>query len=131
MRADSFVSSGCPDVVREAAIDVVGADWNIETIVDPGAQPGTAEAPVIVKSAVQPPAPTEPAPAPSAARHAAREAIQDTREAGADVARSEDLSAADADADRDDLVVDEASLGSEDLLARELGAQMIEEIPHQ
>ena len=36
---DSFVSSGCAEVVHQAAIDVVGADWKIETIVDPGAQP--------------------------------------------------------------------------------------------
>jgi DNA polymerase-3 subunit gamma/tau len=142
---DSFVSSGCPDVVREAAIDVVGADWKIDTIVDPGAQP---DATVVVKSATEPAAPAEaeaksdPAPevapedspqappATSAARNAARDAIKDTRPAGTEVARSDDLRAADADADRDDLVVDEATLGSEDLLARELGAQMIEEIPH-
>jgi DNA polymerase-3 subunit gamma/tau len=141
---DSFVSSGCPDVVREAAIDVVGADWKIETIVDPGAQPGAvADAPATVASAVapeQPPAAPEPAPAPeqpesaaarNAARDAAREAIKDTRPAGAEVAGTDDLRSADADADRDDLVIDEATLGSEDLLARELGAQMIEEIPHQ
>jgi DNA polymerase-3 subunit gamma/tau len=141
---DSFVSSGCPDVVREAAIDVVGADWKIETIVDPGAQPGAvADAPATVASAVapeQPPAAPEPAPAPeqpesaaarNAARDAAREAIKDTRPAGAEVAGPDDLRSADADADRDDLVIDEATLGSEDLLARELGAQMIEEIPHQ
>ena len=51
---DSFVSSGCPDIVREAAIDVVGSDWKIDTIVDPGAQPGTADAPVIIKSATEP-----------------------------------------------------------------------------
>jgi DNA polymerase-3 subunit gamma/tau len=149
---DSFVSSGCPDVVREAAIDVVGTDWKIETIVDPGAQPGAvADAPVVVRSAVdsEPTPAPEPAPEPeatagapepeqpaanpaasAAARNAARDAIQDTRPAGADVAKSDDLRAADAHADRDDLVVDEATLGSEDLLARELGAQMIEEIPH-
>ena len=36
---DSFESSGCSEVVHQAAIDVVGADWKIETIVDPGAQP--------------------------------------------------------------------------------------------
>ena len=135
---DSFVSSGCPDIVREAAIDVVGSDWKIDTIVDPGAQPGTADAPVIIKSATEAPAEADPAPEaaapapePTAARNAAREAIQDTRPAGAEVAKSEALKAADADADRDDLVIDEESLGSEDLLARELGAQMIEEIPHK
>ena len=144
---DSFISTGCPDVVREAAIDVVGADWTIETIVDPGAQPGAvADAPVTVRSAVEPEAPAVRAPAEpepeappaseaeppatSAARNAAREAIKDTRPAGAEATGSDDLRSADADADRDDLVIDEASLGSEDLLARELGAQMIEEIPN-
>ena len=44
--------------------------------------------------------------------------------------RENPLAAADADADPDDLSMDEESLGSEDLLARELGATMIEEIPH-
>jgi DNA polymerase-3 subunit gamma/tau len=79
------------------------------------------------------PAPEQPesAAARNAARDAAREAIKDTRPAGAEVAGPDDLRSADADADRDDLVMDEATLGSEDLLARELGAQMIEEIPHQ
>src|SRR6187551_2471650 len=55
---DSFVSSGCAEVVHQAAIDVVGADWKIETIVDPGAQP--AGTPVVTKPATEP---TEPAPA--------------------------------------------------------------------
>jgi DNA polymerase-3 subunit gamma/tau len=144
---DSFVSSGCPDVVREAAIDVVGADWKIDTIVDPGAQP---DATVVIKSATEPAAPAAQAeaeagpapeaapeaspqqpPATSAARNAARDAIKDTRPAGTEVAKSDELRTADAHADRDDLVVDEATLGSEDLLARELGAQMIEEIPNK
>ena len=50
---DSFESSGCSEVVHQAAIDVVGADWKIETIVDPGAQPeGT---PTITKAATDPP----------------------------------------------------------------------------
>ena len=49
---DSFISSGCAEVVHQAAIDVVGADWKIETIVDPGAQPeGT---PTITKAAADP-----------------------------------------------------------------------------
>ena len=37
---------------------------------------------------------------------------------------------ADADARRDDLDADPDNLGGEDLLARELGASMIEEIKH-
>jgi DNA polymerase-3 subunit gamma/tau len=155
---DSFVSSGCTEVVHQAAIDVVGADWKIETIVDPGAQPeGT---PTVTKAATDPTppaaapaapassapaaaaapapaAPAEPAAPPAWAadepdsgsgRAAAREAIQQTRAKGAEAPRSDDLALADAEASRDDLDADPEGLGGEDLLARELGASMIEEI---
>ena len=156
---DSFESSGCSEVVHQAAIDVVGADWKIETIVDPGAQPEGA--PTITKAATEapsaapeadaestpesapepetpgaPPAwaageePSDPAPDPTAAKAAAREAIQQTRAQGAEVPRPNELAAADADASRDDLDADPDNLGGEDLLARELGASMIEEIKH-
>jgi DNA polymerase III subunit gamma/tau len=160
---DSFVSSGCAEVVHQAAIDVVGADWKIETIVAPGAQPeGTptvtkpanqptpeaatetaAETPAAPAEAEaespaappdraseeQPPAPEQPQ-ATAAAASAAREAIQQTRPVGGGAPRSDDLAAADAVASRDDLDADPEGLGGEDLLARELGASMIEEIKH-
>jgi DNA polymerase III subunit gamma/tau len=164
---DSFVSSGCAEVVHQAAIDVVGADWRIETVVDPGAQPeGT---PTTIRAATDPvppaapaapaaaaapqaaapeppdappawasdepaapaapPAPAQPE-APSAARNAARDAIQRTRPQGAETPRSDDLAAADAEASRDDVDADPDGIGTADLLARELGASMIEEIKH-
>src|SRR3954453_10910518 len=95
---DSFVSSGCGEVVHQAAIDVVGADWKIETIVDPGAQPeGT---PVVTKPATDPapqPEPPTAAAQPEAepeatpARAAARDAIQQTRPAGQEAPRSGEL----------------------------------------
>jgi DNA polymerase III subunit gamma/tau len=153
---DSFESSGCSEVVHQAAIDVVGADWKIETIVDPGAQPeGT---PTITKAATDPPPTTAPeadpeatpepetpasppswaadeepsdaAPEASTAKAAAREAIQQTRAKGAEAPRNDDLAVADAEVRRDDLDADPDNLGGEDLLARELGASMIEEIKH-
>jgi DNA polymerase-3 subunit gamma/tau len=148
---DSFVSSGCTDVVHQAAIDVVGADWQIDTIVDPGAQPhGT---PTVTKAATEPnpsaaaapaapetpDAPPEwasddPTPAESSdtrvAAAAAREAISQTRPTGTGAPRSDELTAADAEVRRDDLDADPEGLGTEDLLARELGASMIEEIKH-
>jgi len=64
----------------------------------------------------------------AAAAAAAREAIQQTRPVGASTPRSDDLAAADAVASRDDIDADPEGLGGEDLLARELGASMIEEI---
>ncbi|HET6939004.1 MAG TPA: DNA polymerase III subunit gamma and tau [Nocardioides sp.] len=150
---DSFVSSGCSEVVHQAAIDVVGADWKIETIVDPGAQPeGT---PVVTKAAAEPAPPPGPeapevpeapeapeaeeapevpdapeAPKAPPARAAARDAIQQTRPTGREAPRSGELAAADAEARHDDLDVDPDDAQGEDLLARELGASMIEEIKH-
>jgi DNA polymerase III subunit gamma/tau len=139
---DSFVSGGCDEVLRQAAIDVVGASWKIETIVDPGAQAeGT---PTVTRAAVPEPPPEpapehaaeatpEPAPKPaSEASAAAREAIQQTRQA--DQAKAEagpDWAAADADAHPDDLDAEHQGLSTAELLQRELGAQMIEEIRHQ
>ena len=51
---DSFVNGGCDDVLRQAAIDVVGAEWRIETIVDPSASP---DAPVGDPARRAPPTP--------------------------------------------------------------------------
>jgi DNA polymerase-3 subunit gamma/tau len=124
---ESFESGGSAEIVRQAAIDVVGADWRIETIVDPGAD----------ASASPPPAapPAEPRPAPAAepasdASEAAREAVRATRPG--DEAAATDAGPADADSDahRDDPDADSGEAGGAELLQRELGAEMIEEIPH-
>ncbi len=186
---DSFMGAGCDEVLRQVAIDVVGADWRIETIVDPGARAdapritrsSTGDAPAAAQSRVEPapedpddgpppsrssgssgssgsaesPAgppwdvPTTPAtatpatatPTPTAAPAApatagpesiaaARGAVQQTRVAGQDTGRDDPRSAADADAHPDDLDADVDSLAGAELLQRELGAQMIEEIPN-
>ncbi|MGA8209280.1 MAG: DNA polymerase III subunit gamma and tau, partial [Nocardioidaceae bacterium] len=37
---NSFTSGGSEEILRQAAIDVVGHDWRVESIVDPSAQPG-------------------------------------------------------------------------------------------
>ena len=58
----------------------------------------------------------------------ARGAIQDTRPAGGP--RQGPPAISDADADRDDPDADDHSLGGAQLLQRELGASIIEEIPH-
>jgi DNA polymerase-3 subunit gamma/tau len=156
---DSFDAGGSAEIVRQAAIDVVGTDWRIETIVDPGASadepppPGPAEpaswaasAPAAAsEQSAAPPSPpdwasTEPqAAAPETAAPAtpevdasaaAREAIRQTRQAGEAEAPSTAMADADADAHPDDPDADIEALAGAELLARELGAQMIEEIPH-
>ena len=78
-----------------------------------------------------PPAQVQVAPAGRASIDAARGAILQTRAAGAPVVEEgPDLSAADADAHPDDEVVEHDSVADAELLARELGARVIEEINH-
>ncbi len=163
---DSFVGGGCDEILRQAAIDVVGADWKIDAIVDPSAQPTPTA--TVTKAAVPPPdpspadtgtpvpqAPTEapdwarddqPPVAPEAAADpepavpartqdpeaiaAAREAILATRTPGEDSSGADTRKAADAAAHPDDPDADTNGLAGAELLARTLGAEVIEEIPH-
>jgi DNA polymerase-3 subunit gamma/tau len=166
---ESFDNGGSAEIVRQAAIDVVGADWRIETIVDPGAKadpsaprvtspavPAQPPAPALVDTSPsappawasddtadesarpEPPAPpTPPAPPEPTAKAgpesvaAARGAIKQTRKAGAEKGASSDLADADADAHPDDLDAETQGLDGAELLRRELGAQVIDEIRHQ
>ncbi|CAA9417093.1 DNA polymerase III subunit gamma and tau [uncultured Nocardioides sp.] len=80
---DSFVGGGCDEILRQAAIDVVGADWKVEAIVDPGAQP--TPAPTVVRPATG--RPPDPTPAPEAPeRQAPTEAPDWARDEQAPVA---------------------------------------------
>ena len=140
---NSFSSGGSEEILRQAAIDVIGHDWRIEAIVDPSAQPG-AEPPIQVNRAAVPERAADPAPEPAAAAPepeapprrpvdpesmaAARGAIQDTRPAGDP--RQGPPAVSDEDVDRDDPDADDHTLGGAQLLERELGASIIEEIPH-
>jgi DNA polymerase-3 subunit gamma/tau len=134
---DSFVNGGCDEILRQAAIDIAGVDWKVETIVDPGASGGAqGAAPAAPPPPPEPPADedapaTAPAPAPDASA-AAREAIRTTRTAGpSEPATGDDPAASDADAHPDDPDADTSGLAGAELLQRELGAEVIEEIRHQ
>ncbi len=144
---ESFVNGRSDEIVRQVVIDLVGQDWRVDAIVDPSAQPGADKGFTVTRGAVAdppPPVPDAPPDAPPAAApeppparvatppspevtRSAREAIQPTREGGAP-ARSGD-GPSDADARRDDPDADEVLHGAE-LLTERLGAQVIEEIPH-
>ncbi|RHW26714.1 DNA polymerase III subunit gamma and tau [Nocardioides immobilis] len=115
---------GSADVLQEAIREVVGAEWRVETILDPGAEPGAGTPPAspqpTAPAAPQESAPPRPEPEPPAPRRPRMADIQAEAEAAHDP---------DEAVDRDDADVD-AEAGA-DLLVRELGAQVIEEIPHQ
>lgn len=60
---DSFVNGGCDEILRQAAIDVVGMDWRVESIVDPSG--AAAEAPVVRQAATDPHPPSAPSAPPA------------------------------------------------------------------
>jgi DNA polymerase III subunit gamma/tau len=145
---DSFMRSGSDEILRQAAIDVIGQDWRVEAIVDPSAQPGAdpANEPRTVRPAVAPQPDQEPSspPSPEApptsqqppraavdpdAIATARGAIQATRAPGA--AQRNEPTVSDEDVSPDDQDADDGGLAGAELLERELGARVIEEIPHE
>ena len=149
---DSFVNGGCDEILRQAAIDVVGMDWRVESIVDPSG--AAAQAPVVHQSATAPPqasaqAPSAPpeapdappswvtqdaapaapaaAPAPVVSAAPAREALEAAR-SGVASEPTEPVRSPDDDADPDDPDAESAALDTESLLSQTLGARLIEEI---
>jgi DNA polymerase-3 subunit gamma/tau len=147
---ESFVHGGSPEIVRQAAIDVVGTDWRIDAIVDPGAKadapisrPSSSAVPadrdVESDSATPDEAPTaqpdttdaaDGPPANAGSVSAAREAIAQTRPVGAPKKADDDRALADAEAHPDDPDVESTELAGAELLERELGATIISEIKH-
>ncbi|GAA5113719.1 hypothetical protein GCM10023339_18450 [Alloalcanivorax gelatiniphagus] len=152
---DSFVNGGCDEILRQAAIDVVGMDWRVESIVDPSG--AAAESPVVRQAATDsyaPPAASpgapapetpdgppawvtgggvvstaEPAPpaAPPVSAAPAREALEAAR-AGGSAEPAAPVRSADDDVDPDDPDADSAAIDTESLLSQTLGARLIEEI---
>jgi DNA polymerase-3 subunit gamma/tau len=145
---DSFARNGCDEVLRQVLIDVLGVDWRVECIVDPSATPAPAPASTTTPSPAA--APTVPAsatgngpelavPATGSAAQT-RSAVESRRRPGsptvpeksppAQPARATASAAATEGAHLDDDDVPDGD-DTHELLTRELGAQVIEEIPHQ
>jgi DNA polymerase III subunit gamma/tau len=113
---DSFARGGNEDVLREAIVVVMGADFVVETMVDPSTT--SSEAASRTSQAVPSPArPASSAPDASATRTTN----------GAPNAIAEDPDAA---ASRDDSDLDENAESQTQLLARHLGAEIIAEEDH-
>ncbi|MEV5507688.1 DNA polymerase III subunit gamma and tau [Streptomyces orinoci] len=126
---DSFANSGSEEVLRQALGDALGVQWKIELVVDPsggGAAPSapySAPAPAVAP----PPHPQAQAPAPAPAqpeRPAPAPAPQAAPEPPP-VAPEDDMPA------EDDPDLDDTALTGHDLIVRELGATVIDEIPHE
>ncbi|MGA5702036.1 DNA polymerase III subunit gamma and tau [Peterkaempfera bronchialis] len=155
---DSFVNGKSDEILRQAIADTLGADWRIEAIVDPsgGSAPppspggggsggngggggwgggGGFDAP---RPAAPAPAPAQsPAPAPSPAQQTAQRTSAPTSPAQAPapaqaappppppVAPEDDIP------EEDDPDLNEEAFSGQDLIVRELGATVLEEIRHE
>ncbi|MBA3310066.1 MAG: DNA polymerase III subunit gamma and tau [Nocardioidaceae bacterium] len=115
---DNFTSSGADEILRQALIDELGVDWRVEGIID-----GSTDV-------TGPRAPPRSAPtsASTAEIRAAKEAIRPTRRATA--GDHGQTKASVDDVHEDDEVVEDSALTSQELLARELGAEIIDDIRH-
>ncbi|MFE9097984.1 DNA polymerase III subunit gamma and tau [Streptomyces sp. NPDC007264] len=149
---DNFASSGSEDVLRQALAEQFNVQWKIEAVVDPsggsapppagpgpgggfnggGGRHGAGVAPAAVRPepsqsapAARPAAPAVPAaPAPgpaSAAPAAASPPVPQRRV----VAPEDDMP------EDDDPDLDESALSGHELIVRELGATVVEEISHE
>ena len=114
-------------MLREALVVVLGADFKIDTMVEPGnasaAATRTPVPPVPAPTAPEPVA--APEPVDTRARDEARQGIRATRENRGPLSTGPDER--DEAVSRDDDVLDEATESHRDLLTRHLGAEIIAE----
>ena len=154
---DSFVGGGSDKILQEAAVAMIGASWKVDAIVDPSADPGAHTDPVVRRPAVESaPAPSQAAvdQAPSWAQENAQENAPERAPGGRpDRPQADPVKIAearqnisgiraagqpaaptgpdpDADAHPDDPDADDSGLAGAELLERELGATVIDEIPN-
>jgi DNA polymerase-3 subunit gamma/tau len=146
---DSFTRGDHADLVSKAGVKIVGHAWRVEAIVAQGGPTAPASA-APVAAIPEPPADDEPDDAAAEDRRAlsaeqaagsvaagerptanpAREALrQAATEPGVQAQRADPF-AADAEAHRDDPDVESMGLSGAELIQRELGATIIEEIRH-
>ncbi|MFF7990496.1 DNA polymerase III subunit gamma and tau [Kitasatospora xanthocidica] len=151
---DSFVGSNSDDVLRGALTDALGVDWRIECIVDPsggsgaapsGAAPGGAQGGGGWGAPARPAAPapaTAPAPVPAPAPAMAPASVQAPPARPAPVQAPPPVAAPPAPPVRsvapeddipeeDDPDLNEEAFSGQELIIRELGATVLEEIHHR
>src|SRR5690606_23704977 len=132
---DSFTRSGADEVLRQALIDELGADWKVEATRDTGPSSATrpaSERPPRPRAAARPPQPASgaasaPDDVPPPDRAVSDPPPASNTESGTPAAGADHDEAEVSD---DDTVVDDGSLSDQELLARELGAEVIEDIRH-
>jgi DNA polymerase-3 subunit gamma/tau len=145
---DSFVGSNSDDVLRAAMADALGVDWRIECIVDPSGGPGGAPGGGAPGGGAQggggwgaparPAAPPAPAPAPAPAMAPPVQAppvrsapVQAPPVAPPPPRPVQSVAPEDDIPEEDDPDLKEDTFSGQDLIIRELGATVLEEIHHR
>lgn len=145
---DNFASSGSEDVLRQALTEQFGVQWRIEAVVDPtgggtappstgygGGPPGGYGAPAASgygSAAPARPAPAQQAPAATPAQSAPPPTPRAAAPASAPTApEPPPVSPEDDIPEEDDPDLDESALSGHELIVRELGATVVEEIQNE
>ncbi len=134
---DAFMRSGADEILRQALIDELGVDWRVEAIIDVG---GDVDASRPLRPVQAPASPTI-SPGPSATpaggsspatsqRSGAAPQRHADSTAEADPKTARGYSAVDDEIAADDEVSADSTLTSHELLVRELGAKVIDDIRH-
>ena len=122
---DSFHSSKSDEVLQQAVHQVIGVKWRIESIIDAGvAQKEQARE---QSAAAAPTGPAAPAARQEAARPTAAPVPESVRAALANPVAATERPNPDAHADLGDPVVEESVEDVEQMLSRELGAEIIDD----
>ncbi len=116
---ESFVANKVGEHVSAALTDVFGGAWTIDTMIDVTTKPATPD-----PAPAAPPQPATPPP-PRVDTAAAAQAVRDKLNEPV-----EEPGHPDGDAHADDEIVDDGTTDPEELLTRELGAQIIDDSPH-
>ncbi|WP_037902354.1 DNA polymerase III subunit gamma and tau [Streptomyces sp. NRRL S-350] len=149
---DSFVGSNSDDVLRAALADALGVDWRVECIVDPSggtgaapvaAPPGAAQggggwgaparpaaAPSVGPASAAVPAPAV-APPPAQAPAVRSAPVQAPPPAAAPAPPVRSVAPEDDIPEEDDPDLHEEAFSGQELIIRELGATVLEEIHHR
>jgi DNA polymerase III subunit gamma/tau len=133
---DSFTRSGADEILHQALIDELGVDWRVDAIIDGATDSRQPSTPPVREPPAGDSSPPEVSEVSAAVQAsgvlAAKGAIRPTRPGGADPAgtRSDATRAQAEEVADDDDVIDDAAVSSHELLSRELGARVIEDIRH-
>ncbi|MFF3308333.1 DNA polymerase III subunit gamma and tau [Streptomyces sp. NPDC002952] len=139
---DNFASSGSEDVLKQALAEQFNVQWKIDAIVDPsgGSAPPPAPGPGFGGGhgggpAAPRPAPQQPAPAarpaPSQGPASSGPSASAPRPAPPAAEPPPPVSPEDDTPEDDDPDLDESALSGHDLIVRELGATVVEEVSHE